>query len=280
MSNELIEIEVEEKRFELDQRKLKPFVSTAMIPQHLRDIGSLMILDQVSKQYGMNLLFLAQEMYIVKGKFAISGKLAISLINKSGVLDGRLKWEVRETPFGVRAYGDIDGETVYGMWIDDNLIRANGWDRNALWKTQKELMARYRSATYFARMNMPEVLMGFHTDDEVMDSFDVEAPDEEKGTLNTAIAKEVIEEAGEVKRISRATDGSIEIEYEGEIHSYEPNEERITVEGTVEYKEEEGGPLPIDKLRAKADSLGIQYRSNVSAKKLIEMIEAVEKDMK
>lgn len=213
MENNIIEVEerqlaIRERSFELSQRELKPFTATQMIPQHLRDIGSLMILDKVAKKYKMDLLFLAQEMFMVKGKFGISGKLAIALINKSGVLDGRLKFEVRSQPFGVRAFGEIDGEEIKGMWIDDALISANNWERNQLWNSQKELMARYRSATYFARMEMPEVLMGFHTNDELEDITSNE-PDQitaGSGGINTVASEKSTESFTEAEIESGATD--------------------------------------------------------------------------
>jgi hypothetical protein len=248
--NEIIEVEVEERQlalrersFELAQRELKPFAGTAMIPPHLRDLGSLMILDNVANKYKMDLLFLSQEMYIVKGKFSISGKLAVALINKSGYIHNKLKWEVTKNPFSVRAYADIwvdkiteDGELdldidgkpkrvlerTFGMSVDDVMIQANGWGRNELWVKQKELMARYRSATYFARMEMPDVLMGFHTDDEVRD-MQINQPDQI--TAGGSINEEVVKDKQEAFTEAVVDD--------------ESNEERSGINGAVEVQETE-----------------------------------------
>lgn len=252
---ELVEVEVEERKFELSQRMLSPYKATAMIPAHLRDLGSLMILDKVSKRYNMDLLFLAQEMYIVKGKFAISGKMAIALINKSGELDGRLKFEVRSNPFGVRAYGVIDGEKVYGMWIDDQLIKANGWERNPLWVTQKELMARYRSATYFARMEMPEVLMGFHTTDEVEDTTNLEVP-KIAGGLNQVIVEDVsddIIEASEEQKIEETSSINGVVE------------ESNVIDGVIEEENNAPGTEEDEKKTRTAKSVTSRYEEMIKA---------------
>lgn len=250
--NNLVTVEVEERRFELQQRQMKPFMGTAMIPAHLRDMGSLMILDQVAKKFKMDLLFLAQEMYIVKGKFAISGKMAIAMINKSGVLDRRLKFEVRSQPFGVRAWGEIDGDVVHGMWIDDALIKANNWERNPLWIQQKELMARYRSATYFARMEMPDILMGFHTDDEIND-MQVQEKDAPQitGAINKVAVEEVATEAV-VEEIEETTPSAINSVAVGKVVD-DSIPQKCTIDPAPESEEDQSvakDPAPIKPKRA------------------------------
>ena len=183
------EYKAESERFDLDQRKAKAYGSSMMLPAHLRDVGSMMVINQMSRDLKIPMLLLAQNIFMVKGKIGMSAQLVISLINSSGIYDHGIKFEERAEPFGVRAYAEIDGERVDGIWIDEEMIVANGWYSNVNWKSLKPLMARYRSATYFARLNCPMVLMGFQTDEEIIDVSIAEPQTDTGGsTLNDAVS--------------------------------------------------------------------------------------------
>jgi hypothetical protein len=60
------------------------------------------------------------------------------------------------------------------MAIDEGWVNKDG----SKWKTMPDLMLRYRAAAFFARTECPEVLMGFHTADEIEDVKGVEPPAE------------------------------------------------------------------------------------------------------
>lgn len=47
------------------------------------------------------------------------------------------------------------------------------------WKTMPQIMLRYRAASFFARMNCPELTLGFYTQEEVIDGDFKEYPTEE-----------------------------------------------------------------------------------------------------
>jgi len=246
METKLISLETEERRFELDQRKAKAYASSLMMPQHLRDIGSMMVLNQMSNDLKIPMLLLAQNIFMVKGKIGMSAQLVISLINSSGIYDADIKFEERTEPFGVRAYAFKEGERVDGIWIDEDMIVANGWYSNSNWKTLKPLMARYRSASYFARLNCPMVLMGFQTDDEIIDTTLTDQNTANKGsTLNQVVSVKAEDEKDLLE--------SVEVE--------------------VAVAEDES---PFDELRKKAREVGVKFRSDITYNTLLKKVESAE----
>ncbi len=167
--SELDSVSIEERIFELEQRKAKAMISGSILPQHFRNIGDVIILDEMSRVLSVPTVMLAQGVYIVKGKPSMSGQLVIAILNGSGRFDAPINWEEREKPWGVRAYASIDGEVYSGEWIDDDLIKRNGWGNNPHWVNNKSLMAKYRAASWFARLFAPDLLLGFRSEGEVED---------------------------------------------------------------------------------------------------------------
>jgi len=51
------------------------------------------------------------------------------------------------------------------------MAEAEGWTKKggSKWRTMPELMARYRAAAFWARLYVPEMLMGYMTQEEVED---------------------------------------------------------------------------------------------------------------
>lgn len=51
------------------------------------------------------------------------------------------------------------------------MAKAEGWldKAGSKWKTMPELMMRYRAAAFFGRLYAPEITMGMHTTEEVID---------------------------------------------------------------------------------------------------------------
>ena len=61
------------------------------------------------------------------------------------------------------------------------MARDEGWvsKNGSKWKTMPEVMIRYRAASFFGRMNCPDMIMGIYSKDEVIelgDSYDGPVP--------------------------------------------------------------------------------------------------------
>jgi len=205
MNTELTEVEVigiEERKFELEQRQAKAMITGSILPPQFRTIGDVIILNEMSKSLKIPTIMLAQGLYMVKNKPSMSGQLVIAIINGSKRFDTPIRWEEREKPWGVRAYASINGDKFEGQWIDDALIQANGWASNPHWKNNKELMARYRSATWFARLYCPDLLMGMATEGENIDAvneIDTEVIEETKAQKQSLSNKRKI--ADELRKL-------------------------------------------------------------------------------
>ena len=188
--SELDSVSIEERIFELEQRKAKAMISGSILPQHFRNVGDVIILDEMSRVLSVPTVMLAQGLYIVKGKPSMSGQLVIAILNGSGRFDAPINWEEREKPWGVRAYASIDGEVYSGEWIDDDLIKRNGWGNNPHWVNNKSLMAKYRAASWFARLFAPDLLLGFRSEGEIEDANIIETTaSPSRANLNKTLLK-------------------------------------------------------------------------------------------
>ena len=167
-------------RFEHMQRVAGLFANSTIIPEHYRgNIGNCFIALQMATRLRVDPYMFMQNTYVVHGRPGMEAKLAIALINSSGLYEGSLDYELSgEDPddafhpeFKVRAFAFPKGKSVAvkGPWVDWKLVRAEGWDSKAgsKWKTMPEMMFKYRAATQFGRLHCPERLMGMLTAEEI-----------------------------------------------------------------------------------------------------------------
>jgi hypothetical protein len=179
-------------KFEHAQRVAGMLMAAKMWPDHIRSIGDALIILNMADRMNADPFMLAQRVYIVHGKPGLEGKLVISLINNSGKYSEPLRFEFsgprdsdpsdsydveqdtkQADPYGCRAI-TVDkrsGKTVRGPKITWKIVKAEGWlgKQGSKWKTMAELMFQYRSASWFANINCPEVTLGLPTADELRD---------------------------------------------------------------------------------------------------------------
>lgn len=169
-------------RFEHMQRIANIFSASTMIPEHYRgNLGNCFIALQMSVRLGVDPFMFMQSSYIVHGKPGMEAKLAIALINSSGLFVDALDFEVQgdepddafDPSYRVRAFAvrKSTEKRVNGIWIDWKLVKAEGWFDKAgsKWKTMPEQMFMYRAASFFGRLHCPERLMGMLTAEELSD---------------------------------------------------------------------------------------------------------------
>lgn len=168
--------------FENAQRMAKALCSSAMVPDTYRgdqNIGSCIIALEMSNRIGANVLSVMQNLYVVHGKPAWSSQFLIACLNASGrfsPLRYRMTGEKDKDSYGCVAWAtDKSGEKLESPEITLGIAKAEGWygKNGSKWKTMPELMLRYRTATLFARLYAPELSMGIHTDDEVIDVVEI-----------------------------------------------------------------------------------------------------------
>lgn len=143
-----------------------------------------------------------QNMYIVQSKPSFSAQFLIACINQSKRFSPLMFKEIGEkgTPsWGCVCYAKTkDGEVVQSPEVTMAMAQAEGWvsKPGSKWKTMPELMLHYRTATMFARLYAPDIVMGMITTDEAEDIAASEEYKKEKSkhSLSDSVAS-VAEEA-------------------------------------------------------------------------------------
>lgn len=156
----------------------KTWSASGIVPNHYRGrdgLANTMIAIEMAYRIGMSPLAVMNDMYIVNGKPSFSSKFLIAAANACGRFE-TIKYEFdRSDPNNTRCrcWSTERGkdERLYGVWVDMNMARAEGWlsKNGSKWKTMPELMMQYRAAAFWVRTYAPEIAMGLYTTEEVRD---------------------------------------------------------------------------------------------------------------
>jgi len=164
--------------FENAQRMASALSACSLVPEAYRgkeNLANAVIALEMANRIGANPLAVMQNLYIVHGKPAWSSQFLISCVNASGKftpLRYRQTGERGSDSWGIIAWAkDREGEVLESPEVTIGMAKAEGWHGKAgsKWKTMPDLMLRYRAATLFARLFAPELTMGLHCDDEIID---------------------------------------------------------------------------------------------------------------
>lgn len=153
--------------------KLADFLSTSdIIPKHFQGKKANCFLAlEMSQRLNINFFELVNGLYVVHGSPGFTGAFTISLINRSGLFPGGLNFKITgegESLACTCAAKKRDG-THCEATVSMAMAKAEGWTKNAKYKTMPEQMLTYRSASFFCRRYCPEILMGAKTVDEIED---------------------------------------------------------------------------------------------------------------
>ena len=161
--------------FEHAQRVAMMLSKSSLVPkEYQNNVQNTIIALEMAYRIGASPLMVMQNLYIVHGKPSWSSTFMISAINSCGRFDP-LRFDVKGEGMEMEcvAWTTVKGkdERIEGPRVTMKMAKAEGWlDKNgSKWKTMPELMIRYRAAAFFARMYAPEITMGMHTKEEVMD---------------------------------------------------------------------------------------------------------------
>lgn len=168
------------------EKAARIYADSAFVPDHFRgNIANVLIAMDMALLMNMNAFMLMRTMYIIHGKPGFEAKFVIALMNKSGLFKDPLEYEWRsergKSDWGCRATAvrRSTGKKIEGPWVDWAMVVAEGWNvdkkkkdggfQKSKWNTMPELMFPYRAATFFGRLNCPDLLMGMQTADELED---------------------------------------------------------------------------------------------------------------
>ena len=159
----------------------KMFASSQLVPQNYQ--GKAMdctIAVDMANRMGVSPMMVMQNLYVVKGKPQWSGQACMSLIRGSGEFKNVrpvYTGEKNTDSWGcyIRAEDKVTGEIVKGTEVTIAMAKAEGWyskpdkygKETSKWQTMPEQMLAYRAAAFFARVYVPNSLMGVAVEGEI-----------------------------------------------------------------------------------------------------------------
>lgn len=161
--------------FDHAQRVAKMLSSSSLIPKEFQgNIQNTMIALEIANRIGASPLMVMQNLYIVHGRPSWSSTFIIAALNsckRFSPLRFELSGEGDTMECFAWAYELETKDKIVGPTVTMKMAKAEGWvDKNgSKWKTMPTLMIRYRAAAFFGRLYAPEILMGMHSQDEVID---------------------------------------------------------------------------------------------------------------
>ena len=150
---------------------------SSIVPEHFRGESgkaNCVVALNLAARLCADVFMIMQNTTVIHGKPGFEGKLVIALVNASGKftpLRFRFEGEGKNRSCTAYARHISSGGDEYEQTVSWHTVEAEGWANKAgsKWKTIPDLMFQYRSATWFARVFCPEVLLGMQTTDELHD---------------------------------------------------------------------------------------------------------------
>jgi hypothetical protein len=169
-----------QSNFEAAQRMAKALSSSSLVPQaYAGNIPNTLIAMELAARVGASVFAVMQNLDVIHGRPSWRAQFLIATVNGCGRFSPiRYKWSGKDgsDDWGCRAYAkDIksgDDEPCIGPKVTIAMAKAEGWygKNGSKWKTLPELMLMYRAGAFFARVYAPELSLGMHTTEEVIDT--------------------------------------------------------------------------------------------------------------
>lgn len=182
--------------FKLAYQMAQGLAQSTLVPQTFQNnpANCLIALEQ-SNRLGISPMAVMQNLYIVQGKPSFSSSFVIGLINASGKYDMELQFDEEEKdgkPYACTCWTNLDGRKVNGIKITMDMADKEGWSKKngSKWVTMPQVMLRYRAASFFARMNCPELSIGLYTKEE-LDDFSADKK-KSKASLNEILSEDEV----------------------------------------------------------------------------------------
>lgn len=175
MSEELSITTAETAAFELVQRQAKMLASSTLVPKEFQNnMANCAIGLNIAKRLGADPFMVLQNIDVIHGRPSFRATFLIAMVNASGrfsPIKFKLEGEGADRTCYAYATDKASGETVEGPTVSMAMAKAEGWSTKSgsKWLTMPELMLRYRSAAFFARLYAPDITLGMQTAEEVED---------------------------------------------------------------------------------------------------------------
>jgi len=161
--------------FNLAVRMSNALASSTIVPKdYQKNVGNCLIALEMSARLNTSPLMVMQNLYVVNGRPAWGSQYIIAMINRSKKYTTELQFELTGSGADMACYAyatDAFGHKVVGPTITMKMAKEEKWlDKpGSKWQTMPEVMMRYRAASFFGRLNCPDMIMGMYTVDEVVE---------------------------------------------------------------------------------------------------------------
>lgn len=159
--------------------------STIVPKDYQKNEANALVAIDIANRLRTSPLMVMQNLYVIQGRPSWSAQFLIATVNGSGKYDMELQYDEKTDkagkPFSCQCWTEKNGRRVTGPVIDMDMAQAEGWTTKSMskWKTMPQIMLRYRAASFFTRMNCPEMTLGFYTQEEVIEGDFKEYPVED-----------------------------------------------------------------------------------------------------
>lgn len=180
--------------FVMAMQMAKALSASTIVPAiYQNNSSNCLIAIEQAQRMKVSPMMVMQNLYPIQGKPCWSAQFLIAQVNNSGNYDIELQYDEKQKngkPFSCQCWTMKAGRRIDGMVVDMDMADAEGWTKKngSKWKTMPQLMLRYRAASFFARLNCPELTMGLYTKEEIIDGDFKEYPLE---TMQEQVEKEI-----------------------------------------------------------------------------------------
>lgn len=168
--------------FELSQRVAKMLSMSTIVPkEYQNNVANCAVALNMAARIKSDPLMTMQNLIIIHGRPTWSSQFLIATFNTCGRFSS-LRYEFfgdkDKDSYGCRATAIelSTGEKLVGTDVTIAIAKSEGWyqKNGSKWKTMPQQMLMYRSAAWFIRAIAPEISMGLHTQEEIVDAVLVE----------------------------------------------------------------------------------------------------------
>ncbi len=160
------------------QRMAKALAASSLMPKEYQgNIPNVLIALDMASRIGVSVLMVAQNLNLIHNRPSWASTFLIATVNQCGRFTPlRFRWQGKEgtDEWGARAVAKerASGEELVGTLITIALAKREGWYQKSgsKWQTMPEQMMCYRAAAFWTRIYAPELSLGMHTSDEIIDT--------------------------------------------------------------------------------------------------------------
>ena len=162
--------------FEFAQRQAKSLCESNLVPTDYRGqkgLSNCLVALEMSKRMNLSPLTVMQNLNVIHGKPSWSAAFITSQIIGCGRFknfDYIVTGKDDSLSVQCQAIRLEDNKLVKGTAVTMKMAQKEGWTRkNTKYQSMPELMLKNRSATFFGRQYIPDLLLGVQTSEEVVD---------------------------------------------------------------------------------------------------------------